>query len=384
MLDPYFFQDFESILNQEGNTCVSLYMPTLRASSEHEQNRTRYKNCIRSLEKQLETKESPFLNDGMEKARALLENDDFWLHQSDGLAGFISNGDFRIYRLPVSFAELLVTTNRFHIKPLIPLIQNNRQFYLLAISQNRVRLFQCTNNLIEEIQNKDMPGSLDEALALEEDEKSVQFHTKASPVAPSTRSALFHGQGVVEDDHKDRILRFFQQVDETLNKSVPNRNVPLVFAGVDFLFPIYQQANSYSHLVEKSFVPGNIDEADEQKLLQNAWEVIEPYFRNDYEKSKERYQEMKSTEKVSDEVRNIVPAAAFKRVDTLFVALNQHVWGKYDPAEDRVDLHAEQHLHDDDLLDFSASHTIRNGGTVYAVEQEQLPSQTYAAAIYRF
>lgn len=49
-----------------------------------------------------------------------------------------------------------------------------------------------------------------------------------------------------------------------------------------------------------------------------------------------------------------------------------------------VDLHPEPETDDEDMLDFAAIHTLLNGGTVYAVEPDQMPDKVQAAAIFRF
>ena len=60
------------------------------------------------------------------------------------------------------------------------------------------------------------------------------------------------------------------------------------------------------------------------------------------------------------------------------------MWGGFDPDTMSVDLHPEPEPTDEDMLDFAAIHTLLNGGTVYAVEPEQLPEQAPAAAIFRY
>lgn len=49
-----------------------------------------------------------------------------------------------------------------------------------------------------------------------------------------------------------------------------------------------------------------------------------------------------------------------------------------------VNLHPEPEPDDEDLLDFAAVYTLLNGGTVYALAPEDLPTSAPAAAIFRF
>jgi hypothetical protein len=54
----------------------------------------------------------------------------------------------------------------------------------------------------------------------------------------------------------------------------------------------------------------------------------------------------------------------------------------FDPSTGRLEHHDEALFGDVDLLDFAAAHTLAHVRTVYAVEQEQVPSDTGVAAIF--
>ncbi len=90
------------------------------------------------------------------------------------------------------------------------------------------------------------------------------------------------------------------------------------------------------------------------------------------------------TGKASSDLKEIVSAAYYQRVDSLFVPLGQQIWGEFDPDTMGVDLHPEPEPDDEDMLDFVAIHTLLNGGTVYVVEPEKMPDSIPAAAIFRY
>jgi hypothetical protein len=113
---------------------------------------------------------------------------------------------------------------------------------------------------------------------------------------------------------------------------------------------------------------------------------VEPVFQQSQKEAMERYQELAGadTGKVSNDIKEIISAAYFQRVDSLFVPVGQQLWGDFDPDTMAVDLHSEQEPDDEDMLDFAAIHTSLNGGAVYAVEPELVPDQASAAAIFRY
>src|SRR5512134_2042147 len=81
---------------------VSIFMPTHRVGREVQQNPVRLKNLLGEAKQKLVERgmRSPEAEQLLEPAQALLDNTDFWQHQSDGLAIFAAPDLMRTYRLP--------------------------------------------------------------------------------------------------------------------------------------------------------------------------------------------------------------------------------------------------------------------------------------------
>ena len=160
--------ELKELLRYKGK-CVSIYMPTHRAGAETQQDPIRLKNLLREAEAALIRTglRSSRARELLEPAQELVEDHEFWQHQSDGLAIFLSPGLFRSYRLPLEFEESVFVAERFHVKPLLPLLTGDGRFYVLALSQNEVRLLQGTRFNVGEVDLEDVPRSLAEALSYE-------------------------------------------------------------------------------------------------------------------------------------------------------------------------------------------------------------------------
>ncbi|MBD2432478.1 MULTISPECIES: hypothetical protein [Fischerella] len=376
--------ELKTLVEQPDGYCVSLYMPTIKLGAETQQNPIRFKNLMREAEEQL-------INSGLraQDARDLLQpvqeidKYEFWQHQSDGLAIFISKNMFSYYCLPLNFAELVVVNDRFHLKPLLSLLTGDGQFYILALSQNQVRLFQGTRYSVNEIELENVPQSLAEALKYDTADKQLQFHTGTPQAGGGDRAAIFHGHGAGNDEEKDNILRYFRLVNEGLQELLKNQQTPLVLAGVEYLFSIYKEANTYPHLMDEG-VTGNPDELKAEELHSLAWKIVQPYFEQAQQADAVRYQELAGTGQTSNNIKEIVPMAYYKLVDTLFVAVGVQQWGHFTPDENQVELHQHKEIGDEDLMDFAAIHTLLNGGTVYAVEPQAVPDNTPIAAVFRY
>ncbi|MBU7583022.1 MAG: hypothetical protein KAF91_08940 [Nostoc sp. TH1S01] len=385
----------EELKTLTGNTdkpCISLYMPMQKAGPEIRQNPIRFKNLIREAQTRLEAMEmnqgeaNELLQPAME-----LDTGEFWENQDQGLAIFIAPGVFRYYQLPMEFQELVVVSDRFHIKPLLHLINHDGKFYVLALSQQDLKFFEGTRYGLNEVEIENLPKSLDEALLYDETAKEGQFRIatkKGSTSNPFSRSqpGAFHGQGSPDrDQHQEAILQYFHIVDAELHEKLREETAPLILAGVDYLHPIYRQANSYTNLLEQGITRRpELFQVDE--LHADAWEIVEPLFHESEQQAMELYQQLlgEATGTASSDLKEIVAAAYYQRVDSLFVPVREQVWGKFDPETMNVDIHPEPEPDDQDLLDFAAIHTILNGGRVYAVEPENMPSQVQVAGIFRY
>jgi hypothetical protein len=79
----------------------------------------------------------------------------------------------------------------------------------------------------------------------------------------------------------------------------------------------------------------------------------------------------------------VVRAALERRIDTLFVAGTEPVWGRVEAGSPpTVDLHDDQRPGDDDLVDLAATETLLAGGAVYTCDA--VPSGDGAPTAARF
>jgi hypothetical protein len=289
---------------------------------------------------------------------------------------------FLAYRLPYTFDELVVVTHRFHLKPLLSLLSGDGHFYVLALSQNQVRLLSCTRHSVAVVELPTLPSSLAEALKYNDPHRQLQFHT-GTPAALGRRAAMFHGQGVGIDDTKDNLLEYFRQIDRGLHEALRDEDAPLVLAAVDYYFPLYKEVTDYPHVVD-SGIAGNPEALRPEALQAQAWPLVEPIFQQAYTAAVGAYQRYAGTGRTARALAAIVPAAYHGRVDTLFVALGVQEWGTFNPPAQEVRLSPHPEPAHADLLDLAAIHTFLNRGTVYAVAPEQVPDQTTAAAVLRY
>ncbi len=381
--------DIAKLFTQHEGLCVSLFMPLEWEPERIEMNRIRLKNSIKQARNKLEdeaylptTMSEPDLTQFFEPAQELINDGRLEAQKSRGLAIFLGKDIEKIYRVPINLEEEVFIGQKFHIKPLLPILNNDDHFYLLALSQENAQLWRGSRLNLEKVDAPKLPAGIEEALVLEDPERSLQFHTSTGQ--GEARAAVHHGHEA-EKEKKGAILRYFHMVNDALMIGLADEKAPLLVASVDYLFPIYQDANDYPHLVTEN-ISGNPDHWNEQELYDRGWEKVESYFQQEREKVVNQYQEAAGSEKSSESIQEIVPAAAYGRVDTLIISKeNGHpIWGKFDRDTGEVEMCQQSEFKCSDLIDFAVAETLQNGGSVLTVNPEEMPTETDIAAIFRY
>lgn len=375
----------EMLMQQFGEISVSIYMPVTELGAGRRKHSIEFKNLLREAQESLlEMNLRPTeMHDFLRPARELLEDSDFWRRQSAGVAAFVNSSWFRTYSLPYTCETAVVVAHRFHLKPMLPLMED-RGYRLLALSQNEVRLFDCTPYSFNEIKPKNVPMRLEDALKPDIAEKQLQFHTQTSgATGRDKRSAMFHGHGTGTDGVKSDILRFFQMVSKGLQSVLEEEGKPLLLAGVEYLHSIFRTANQYSGLLDAG-IAGNTEKMSEQQIHEESWSIMQAYFRGKKREGFSRFEELNGTGRTGSDLRTIVPAAVEGRVDTLFVAEGVHQWGSFDDASQSLELHERRNSGDVDLSDFAAVQTYLKSGVVYSVNRDEIAGIPDCSAIFRY
>ena len=123
-----------------------------------------------------------------------------------------------------------------------------------------------------------------------------------------------------------------------------------------------------------------------EMLQEKAWPIVEPFFRQETEKIVANFQQLAGIDKAADNVEEIVAAAFNGRVDTLVLAVDAQLWGTFNRDTGKVVYFQEGQRKEDHLplLDFAALQTLQNGGTVYAFSQDEMPTKSAVAAVFRY
>jgi hypothetical protein len=364
---------------------VSIFLPTHRSDTEGRQDAIRLKNLLRGAQTELTRRghRRRFVDSMLAEARSWINDAEFWKHQGLGLAVFITETETREYRLRAEVEENCFVGEHFHIAPLVPQATGDGRFRVLALSQNHVRLHEATRDHIEEIVLHDVPENIEDALGRELREDSLQWHTRAPPIAGHVRAAIFHGQGAGDDDIDPEQRQFIRVVDRALFDELEDRNLPMVVAAAPKLAGLYHQISRYPRLIS-GFVNGNPDEMEPKELLARAWSLAEPWFVADREQALERFPQMEDAGRASTDFGEILRAAQQGRIGTLMIAKGAHRYGDVDEITLDVAVHEQPRPGDQDLVERAVVTSLQQGATVHVQPIEAMPRHAAVAALYRY
>lgn len=382
-------EEIKKLNEVKSDIFVSIYIPTHRSGEAVNNGKDiiMFKNQVQKAKNELIQMGLPeaAAKDFLKEAYKLLEDTGFWRLQSDGLAVFIADEFLTYYELPYSFEESTMVSNTFNLKDLMPVAQGEDHYYILALSINKIRFFEATRYSINPLQiPKDMPSSLEEAMRYTEVTADIQ--KRGGNATGGVNQTVYHGQGA-EDERDEFVLEdYLRRVSKAIFEIIKEERAPLVLYGTEKVKFLYRSANHYNNILEKS-VEGNPDEVKIDQIHTKTWEIVRDIFNREREDNIKKYDELAGTGKTSYDLAKIIPAAANGRVDSLFVAKAQQIWGRFHEEDQSVEVHETRQEGDYCLLNKAVIDTFLNGGQVFTLDRGDLPEysvETDSVAIMRF
>lgn len=370
--------------------CVSIYLGTHRTEPDRQQDSIRLRNLLDSAERQLVNRgmQLPEAQSLLQPGRDLLGNRDFFEHTTDGAAMFLASPNLRAYRTPISFEDRASIAGRFDLVPLLPLAVEDAMFYVLAISPNRARLIRATRHTAVEFELPEIPANFQELSRLADEAGYLEFRESEQTAGPATRrEQRFAGAGIALDDRNKRIwlVKYCRLINRSIEVHTERdeETIPMVLACEHSIESIFREASTYANLLE-DFAAGLPDQSPADQLRDEAWEVVGPQLTAKRRWAISLFGEAMAYERGSIQISKILPAAFDGRIDTLLVADQKQLWGRFHSGDRKVDLHAEQQPGDEDLASLATTLVLRNAGNAFSIAPDEMPNRADLAAVYRY
>ncbi len=375
-------KDLRYLLESPNQPSITIYLPTI--PGDKETNRILIKNAVSQTKDALKEKnyDAKDIEENI-KAFALMGEDLHFLNaQKEGLAIFINKDSLKTFRLPHAFEQTVIADNIFHIKPLLPVLTENIDYYVLAISKNFIQLYKANRYEINPVEIKEMPTSMDNALQYDIDESHLG--RRPSNINGGKAGSSTHGENIGDETEKEFVLKYCQIVEKYISSYINASNKTLVIAGVDYIQSIYKEASSYKNISEKG-ISGNPDNMPMDEINKEAWKIIKPQLHVESKKAVNRYGDLSNTDRTVDSISHIVKAANAQRIETLYLSKSaEPILGVYDKVNNTVNTDYAEPEMVQDLIGTSVRQTLLSGGNIFYLDQSEMPGNKPIAALLRY
>lgn len=361
--------DLADLAAHRGDICVSIYLPTTPLSQQAQADRTALANQAREAIGQLEAAghDKRRVGELAENLADLGADDGFWRFQARSLAIFATPENLRSFRIANGLTPMVMVADRFHLKPLLRALTFDHSCYVLALSENGVRLVEVSG---------DLPAIPVKVEGLPADAASAVGKASLNDRSPSGRITGSEGKKV-------RLRQFARQVDGALRERLAGRQIPLVLATVHSLGSLYRSINTYPGLVATT-IEGNPDRVSDADLAAAARPIIDGLHRTRLAAWHDRFSQRGDQGRTTTDLGQAARAATFGAVESLLVDIDQLVHGTVDETDGAVTFADGPGAGSYAIADEIARRVLLAGGEVLAVRKADIPGGAPLAATLRY
>jgi hypothetical protein len=360
--------DIADLNAERADAAVSIYLPTTPQTVQIGGSRIHYGNLVKQAVDQLQSADFDKRRLALlqEELVMLAEDDDFWRVQANSLAVFATPDRIITFRLANRLTAMTQVSDRFHLNPLLRAVTFPHQTFVLALSENHVRLVEVFSDMPPvEIKVPDLPK--DAAIS-------------AGKSTLNDRSPVGRIQG--SEGQRVRHLQYVRRVDAALRPVLAGRDTPLILAAVDPLASLYRIVNSYACLLP-TVIRESADHMTNAQLAEKAIPILDQAYAAEIAAVRALFETRAGQGRTATDLTDAARAATFGTVDTLLVDMDQALPGTID-ENGIITLADKECANTYGVVDEIAGRVLVTGGRVLAVRQNDIPGEGSLAAILRY
>ena len=361
--------ELKALAATRADACVSIYLPTTPVTQETAASRIELKNLTKTALGQLEAVRFDKRRlAGIGDQLAGLANDDgFWKYQAMSLAILVTPDAMRTFRLPNRLTAMAEVSDRFHLKPLLRAITFPHEAFVLALSENAVRLVEAFADLpAQEVRIRDLPKDGADALKRQANDKGLRRESDRG-----------------KEGEKDLLRKYARQIDAALRAVLAGRDTALILAATEPLASIFRSVNTYPGLVAVG-ISASPDRMSDAELAAAARPILDRTYARDLEAARALFEDRKGQGRATSDISDAARAATYGAIEQLMLDIDEVIPGTVDEDDGRVTFAEGPSAKTCGIVDEIAGRALLSGARVLAVRKEDIPGQAQLAAILRY
>jgi hypothetical protein len=382
--------EFKALAAVRGDICVSLYLPTSPHPDHAHANRIAFKDLAKEAlvqlveagthKRRLEPLAEQFghlagLDDvdvqDLDHIRKLQHQkpndlDQFWKHQAHGLGVLATPNSLRTFRLPYAPKPLAEVADRYHLTPLVRAMTSPHDLFVLALSEESVRLIHVVANLPPAaVDVPQLPKNADQAT------RRPSIHVRAP-------------RGHLQNLEGEKILLhlYARRIDQALRGVLAGRATPLVLAAAEPIASVFRSVNSHPQLVDEAVLEDATHMTDRQ-IADLALPILNRLYARELKDLIARFDELKPRRATTD-VSYAAHAATAGAVDSLLVDLDAVIPGLVSEVDGSVTYATNDDAETYSVVDEVARRALCTGARVLGAKRDDLPNRAPLIAILRY
>ena len=349
---------------------ASVYLPLDREFPDSKQNAPRVEQAAATLERRLGEAGLPSAEAEDRASRLLSVETDVRILDApvSGLAIFLDAESLHAYTLALLVDSRVTVGDHFTLRPLLREAARDQRYRLLALSVNRVALYDGSARGLRPSGGKGLPESMAAALDLAPD-----------PVTLRPRGeTLSHDRAGGAARREEDLRHFLRAVAKAL-EGLADPAVPLVLAAVASEQGDFRAIAKLPGLIPVGVVC-NPDYLSPEDLHARAWPLVEAAADREEASAGAAFERARNRGKGLDLLDDVVAAATAGRVRRLWLEARKRVPGGIDATTGRIVTAGSP---DEDVLEALASIVLARSGEVIVAEPSRMPVTTGVAAELR-
>lgn len=354
------------LVEMRGTPSITISLSSSPVPPDHERVRIQLRDLIDDAERQAKAAGGarPEREAALARLRAVLDDEDFWTHQSRSLVLLASAERLEAFRLANHLAARATVSDRFDTGPLLRAVTFPRRAFVVQLSRGGARLTEFGAD----------HGLTEHGLSLPSDHGLILAEADNGGHADFPRPQGSTG------DRLDR-ERFCRVVQDEVVRIVP-RDVPVILCASTDLGPAYRSVNTHPTLLDAG-IDAHPDSLGDDDLEDRARGILDRHEGNALAGWRERFGTLEAQGLATTSLDDVAVAASNAGVDELLFDLDSEAEGTIDDRG-RLERAAAPGPESTVLVDEIAARVLRTGGTVRAARGDDMIAGSPVAATLRF